>query len=37
MVEIKGMRSRKVPLLSTKKVKEATDFLTKKRTDVGIN
>lgn len=37
MVEIKGKRGRKVPLLLTKEVKEAIDVLVKKRTEVGIN
>ncbi|XP_067022133.1 uncharacterized protein [Acropora muricata] len=37
MVEIKGKRGRKVPLLLTKEVKEAIDVLVEKRTEVGIN
>ena len=37
MVEIKGKRGWKVPLLLTKQVKEAIDVLVKKRTEVGIN
>ena len=36
MVEIKGKRGRKVPLLLTKEVKEAIDVLVEKRTEVGI-
>ena len=37
MVEIKGKRDRKVPLLLTKEVKEAIDVLVEKRAEVDIN
>lgn len=37
MVEIKGKGGWKVPLLSTKEVKEAIDVLVQKRTEFGFN
>ena len=37
MVEIKGKRGRKVPLLLTEEVKQAMDVLVETRSEVGIN
>lgn len=37
MVEIKGKRGRKVPILLTKDVKKAIDVLVEKRSEVGVN
>ena len=37
MVEIKGKRGRKVPLLLTEEVKQAMDVLVETRCEVGIN
>jgi len=37
MVEIKGKRGRKVPVLLTKEVRKAIDILVEKRSEVGVN